>query len=125
MAPSTKTSKPPKTPVPTTPKATPRTHIKANVETAAAANPKLLKTKAVVKKMSGVDTKAKPAKTKIATKVQPAMLPISSEHRHHHIELAAFYIAERRSFSGGNTLEDWLQAEAEIDQLLQQGKINR
>jgi len=125
MAISTKTSKPPKTPVSATPKATSRTRIKANVETAAAVNPKSLKTKAVVKKTAGEDTKAKPGKTKAVVKVQSAILPISNEHRRHHIELAAFYIAERRSFSGGNTLEDWLQAEAEIDRLLQQGKINR
>jgi hypothetical protein len=30
---------------------------------------------------------------------------------------AAYYIAERRGFSPGNELEDWLQAEQEVDLL--------
>jgi len=95
MATSTKTSKPSRTPV----------SEKSKAPADAAAKSKL-----------------KPAKAKTG----PAQ-PISSEHRRHYIELAAFYIAERRGFSGGkdNALEDWLQAEAEIDLLLQQGKINR
>lgn len=128
MATSAKTSKPPKTPKTpesATPKPTPRTRSKANVVAAVAVKPKPLKTKAVVNQAAGADTKAKPAKSKVAAKVKPTILPISDEHRRHYIELAAFYIAERRGFSGDNTLEDWLQAEAEINQLLQQGKINR
>lgn len=128
MATSAKTSKPPKTLktlLSATPKATPRTRTKAKEEAAIAVKPKPRKTKAVVKKPTGADTKAKTAKTKAAAKAKPAILPISEEHRRRYIELAAFYIAEGRGFSGGNTLEDWLQAEAEIEQLLRQGKINR
>ncbi|OIQ90055.1 hypothetical protein GALL_280540 [mine drainage metagenome] len=121
MATSTKTSKPPKIPL----SARPHTRIKANVGVATAMDPKPSKTKATTKRVASVDTKAKPVKTKTGVKVQPAILSISNEDRHRHIELAAFYIAERRSFIGGNTLKDWLQAEAEIDQLLRQGKINR
>ncbi|MBI3525740.1 MAG: DUF2934 domain-containing protein [Betaproteobacteria bacterium] len=68
---------------------------------------------------------ARPARAETGARTAPALLPISDEHRRRYIELAAFYIAERRGFSGGNSLEDWLQAEAEIDQLLRQGKINR
>jgi hypothetical protein len=37
--------------------------------------------------------------------------------------MAAYYIAERRSFAPGNPLEDWVQAEAEIDRLLAEGRL--
>ncbi|MEO1766056.1 DUF2934 domain-containing protein [Thiobacter aerophilum] len=33
---------------------------------------------------------------------------------------AAYFRAERRGFVGGSALEDWLEAEAEIDALLRQ-----
>lgn len=128
MATSAKTSKPPKTLktlLSATPKTAPRTRTKAKVEAVEAVKPKPLKSNAVVRKTTVADAKAKPAKTKAAAKVKPSILPIPDEHRRRYIELAAFYIAERRGFSGGNTLEDWLQAEAEIEQLLRQGKINR
>nr|WP_305775476.1 DUF2934 domain-containing protein [Ferrovum sp.] len=35
------------------------------------------------------------------------------------IAVAAYYRAERRGFNGGDTLADWLEAEAEVDALLQ------
>jgi len=127
MATSAKTPKLAKAAKSATPKPTPRVGLraKADAETAVAAKPKPLKAKAVGKKTVGAETKTKPAMTKPAAPAKPAILPISDEHRRRYIELAAFYIAERRGFSGGNTLEDWLQAEAEIDRLLRQGKINR
>jgi hypothetical protein len=33
---------------------------------------------------------------------------------------AAYFRAEKRGFVGGDTAEDWLQAEAETERLLQQ-----
>ncbi len=39
----------------------------------------------------------------------------SPEERHHLISTAAYFRAERRGFQPGSELEDWLQAEAEID----------
>ena len=127
MAILAKTPTPLKVSVLTATKTTPRVRTKANVKAAAAASPKLPKPKTIAKKAVGAakKTKAMSANTKVASEVHPAILPISNEHRRHYIELAAFYIAERRGFNGGNTLEDWLKAEAEIDNLLQQGKINR
>ena len=38
--------------------------------------------------------------------------------RHEMIACAAYYRAEKRGFSGGSELEDWLEAEAEIDRTL-------
>lgn len=45
---------------------------------------------------------------------------LPEEQRRHYIEVAAYYIAERRGFCGSQ-LEDWVQAEAEIDRLLREG----
>lgn len=43
---------------------------------------------------------------------------VSPEERLRYIAEAAYYIAERRGFAGGGPLDDWLQAEAQIEHLL-------
>ena len=50
--------------------------------------------------------------------------PVSAERRRHYIEVAAYYIAERRGFAGADPQEDWVQAEIEVDRLLAEGKLN-
>ena len=63
-------------------------------------------------------------KTKAAPKTaakKPAGVP--PERRRNYIEMAAYYIAERRGFASGNLLDDWVQAEAEIDRLLAEGRL--
>lgn len=45
-------------------------------------------------------------------------IQVTPEERQRYVSEAAFFIAERRGFSGGSELDDWLQAEAQIDQLL-------
>jgi Protein of unknown function (DUF2934). len=45
----------------------------------------------------------------------------SLEEREHMISEAAYVRAEQRGFSSSNELDDWLQAEAEIDSLIQSG----
>lgn len=57
----------------------------------------------------------------------PGMLhPVTPEQRYHYVEVAAYYIAERRrSFDAGYAHEDWAQAELGIDRLLAEGQINR
>lgn len=50
---------------------------------------------------------------------------VAPEQRRNYIEMAAYYIAERRGFAPGNPLEDWVQAEAEIDRLLAEGRLGR
>jgi hypothetical protein len=61
---------------------------------------------------------AKPAKPRAK---KPGGVP--AEQRRNYIEMAAYYIAERRGFAPGNPLEDWVQAEAEIDRLLAEGRL--
>ena len=41
----------------------------------------------------------------------------SPEQRRHMIAEAAYFPAEHRGFQGGDPLDDWLQAEAEIDRM--------
>lgn len=47
-------------------------------------------------------------------------LPVTPEERYRMIAEAAYFRAEKRGFVGGDMAEDWLQAEAETERLLQQ-----
>ena len=46
--------------------------------------------------------------------------PSAPEERHRMIETAAYYRAEKRGFSDGDPVKDWLEAEREIDASFQQ-----
>jgi surface antigen len=67
---------------------------------------------------------AKPAAKKAAAPRKGNGPTVTPEQRRYYVEVAAYYIAERRGFPGGSALEDWAQAEQEIDQLLAAGRIN-
>ena len=77
-------------------------------------------------------TKAAVAKKPAAAKAKPAAKakanggkqPVTTDQRRYYIEVAAYYMAERRGFVGGNPSEDWAAAEAEIDRLLAEGRLN-
>ena len=45
--------------------------------------------------------------------------PVSAEDRWRMIAEAAYYRAENRGFVGGDMADDWMQAAAEIDNMLQ------
>lgn len=47
---------------------------------------------------------------------------LSEEQRRQYIEVAAYHIAESGGFNSGCDLENWLAAEASIDQMLAEGK---
>lgn len=105
--------------------AEPKAAVKPSLKTAA-------KTKTSASKTSAVDvapkkttrTKAdKPAANKATTrKRKPTGQPITAEARLRHIELAAYYVAERSSFSR-TPADCWIAAESEIDGLLLAGKL--
>ena len=44
--------------------------------------------------------------------------PVSAEERERMIAVNAYYCAEHRGFAPGHELEDWCEAEAEIDRQL-------
>jgi len=48
----------------------------------------------------------------------------AAEHHQHreHVAVAAYFRAEHRGFNGGDTVADWLAAEAEIDAALKKGE---
>jgi hypothetical protein len=43
---------------------------------------------------------------------------MTPEERHRVIALKAYLRAEARGFQGGNQVQDWIEAEAEVDALL-------
>jgi len=48
---------------------------------------------------------------------------LSEEQRQHCIEIAAYYIAEKNPSDHCCDVENWLAAEAEVAQLLAEGKL--
>lgn len=87
----------------------------AAVKTAVKSKPAAAKATPTPKAAPKVATK-KSAKTTVGNKVPSAQ-------RAHYVEVAAFYIAERRDFAPGDPLQDWVAAEAEIDRLLAAGRL--
>ena len=73
-----------------------------------------VKSAAVAKAVAPAKKKAKPG----GTRVEPAQ-------RANYIEVAAFYIAERRGFAPGNPEQDYLEAAAEIDRLIANGHFGK
>jgi hypothetical protein len=66
---------------------------------------------------------AKPAAPKKAA-AKPKLTPLAPDQRRFYVEVAAYYIAERRGFHGESQLNDWVEAENEIDRLLSEGVLN-
>lgn len=65
---------------------------------------------------------AKPVEVSVAAAVT---VTISPEQRTNYVQMAAYYIAERRGFAPGNPDEDWLAAEAEVDRLIASGHFSQ
>ncbi len=97
-------------------KPAPKAELAAKREPAAKA-----KVKVAAKAAPKSAPKAAAAKSARSGAKKPAGVPL--EQRRHYVEMAAYYIAERRSFAPGNPLEDWVQAEAEIDRLIAAGLL--
>jgi hypothetical protein len=57
----------------------------------------------------------------VRKKAAPATPSVGPEQRANYIQVAAFYIAERRGFAPGNPEQDYLDAAAEIDRLIAAG----
>ncbi len=65
-----------------------------------------------------------PATGKAAAKEKSAAV-VTPEQRANYIEVAAFYIAERRGFASGDPMADWLEAQAEIDRAIANGLLGQ
>jgi hypothetical protein len=72
--------------------------------------------KAAVKKAPAKKAAVKKTSPKKAQRPAPAVPSrITHEARWHMIAEAAYWRAEKRGFSGGGEVDDWLAAEADID----------
>lgn len=63
--------------------------------------------------------KGKSKRARSAKPVAEQAPPVTAEERYRMIAEAAYFRAEKRGFVGDDLAEDWLQAEREIDRLLQ------
>ncbi|MDP1652147.1 MAG: DUF2934 domain-containing protein [Rhodocyclaceae bacterium] len=68
--------------------------------------------------------KAKPVKAAKVAQPASGARAVAAEQRRYYVEVAAYYIAERRGFQGGDVIDDWAAAEAEVERLLRAGVIN-
>ena len=83
------------------------------------------KSAAPAAKRSATATTAKPKAEAIGTPARRTRAArIDPEKRRHYVEVAAYYIAERRGFINGDQADDWLAAEQEIDRLLDEEKLS-
>lgn len=100
------------------------TRAPASAKPTTKAPTKVVSMPATPAKPVGPSRKKVPAMKSPAKSSKPARAAVSDEQRRNYIEVAAYYIAERRGFFGASALEDWTQAEAEVDRMLREGKLN-
>ena len=62
----------------------------------------------------------KPAAKRVATRKATATNPNAESERQHMIREAAYYLAQKRGFFGGDPVSDWIAAESEIETRLGQ-----
>jgi hypothetical protein len=92
------------------------TPVTAKVAPAAAAATPSAKPKAAAKKVATAKARAKgPVEGP----------PVDQAQRANYIEVAAYYIAQRRGFTPGDPEQDYLDAAAEVDQLIAAGHFSR
>jgi hypothetical protein len=65
--------------------------------------------------------RAEPEKPAAPASDAPSGITVAEDARRAMIAEAAYLRAERRGFVGGDEVEDWLAAEAEVDALLRAG----
>lgn len=102
-----------------------KTVATATAKPKAAAKPKATKAEAPVKKTPAKAAAPKAARAVAQKKTTTGIkaVRVATDRRRDYIEVAAYYIAERRGFVGGNAADDWKAAEVEIDRLLAEGKL--
>jgi len=66
-----------------------------------------------ISKETSLSTKKSPIKTVAVTKKQKSN--IDAHKRHQMISETAYHLAEKRGFKGQSEMDDWLQAESEVD----------
>jgi hypothetical protein len=72
------------------------------------------------RKAQSTKTPRRPAKSEVVPAATNGT-GVSPEQRHQMIAEAAYYRAQQRGFSGGDPLQDWIEAEAEVATRLHAG----
>lgn len=104
---------------------------KAAAPKTAAAPKKAAATKAAPGKVAATPAPKPVAEKKVAAKAAPRSKKpsgkptiVAPEQRRQLVQVAAYFIAERRGFGSGREVEDWLEAEAEVERMLTEGVIS-
>ena len=71
--------------------------------------------------LEGQARRAGPGDAGEAAPAAGSLAGITAAERHQMISEAAYFRAERRAFAAGGEVEDWVEAEAEIDELILSG----
>ena len=66
------------------------------------------------RKAQSPKTPRRAAKHQVISAAPPNGTSVSPEERHQMIAEAAYYRAQQRGFRGGDPLQDWIEAEAEV-----------
>ncbi|MEW5890049.1 MAG: DUF2934 domain-containing protein [Pseudomonadota bacterium] len=83
------------------------------------------KKRAAPKSAANADAPAKTTRARRTSPVRPRDDDaVNAEERLRYIAEAAYYRAEKRGFAPGGELDDWLEAEAEVDSRLARRSIN-
>ena len=119
------------TKIPAKKKAASKTAVKAKDASAnKVAKKPAVSTKAAPAKKATKNTSAKPKETNVekmakksttTSKPQTSSINITSEERWKMIAIAAYHKAEQRGFAPGGEMQDWAEAETEVDELLMSG----
>ena len=88
-----------------------------SVKKKAASKKKAVK-KAVTKKAAAKKTAPKKVATKKASRKKAAAKTLSYQQRYQMIAEAAYHISEKQGFAPGTEMDNWLQAEQQIDGLI-------
>ena len=74
--------------------------------------------KTAAKKVAKKTAKKTPKKTTKTSGADASLLKISPEERWKMIAVAAYHKAEKRGFAAGGDVQDWDEAEKEVDKLI-------
>ncbi len=66
-----------------------------------------------------VEEERRPLSDEVSSTVQEQL-----EHHRERVAVAAYFRAERRGFAGGDPVEDWLEAERELDATVQRNDLS-
>jgi hypothetical protein len=94
----------------------------AKTTTAAKAAPRAPAAPAVQRAATATTAKPK-AEMETVPSRRSSPARIDPDRRRSYVEVAAYFIAERRGFANGYETSDWLNAEEEIDRLLRENKL--